>query len=130
MKHFLTHARHRWICSFVQRANSLPWYMHLIKKMHSCSETRITCCHLQCFSSCNSTTHKMLLPNKQAHQQNKLSPHVRAIGETGLGKCKTSSVNKHLEKKRPTVSRPVHSGSVTCDSLILLSGDRGTYKRL
>lgn len=41
----------------------------------------------------------MLLPNKQAHQQNKLSPHVRAIGETGLGKCKTSSVNKHLEKK-------------------------------
>lgn len=38
------------------------------------------------FSGCNSTAHKMLSPNKQAHQQNKLSLHVRAIGETGSRK--------------------------------------------
>lgn len=29
-------------------------------------------------------THEMLLPNKQANQQNKLSTHVRAIGGTGF----------------------------------------------
>ncbi len=40
----------------------------------------------------------MLLADKQAHQQNKLSPHVRAIGETGWWKYKTNSVNKHPEK--------------------------------
>ncbi len=40
----------------------------------------------------------MLLANKQPHQQNKLSPHVKAIGETGSGKYKTSSVNKNSEK--------------------------------
>lgn len=57
--------------------------------------------HVQSFTmfpSCISIAHKMLLPNKQAHQQNKLSPHVRAIGETGSGKYKTCSVNKHSEK--------------------------------
>ena len=48
------------------------------------------------FSSSNSTAHKMLLSNKQAHQQNKLGPHVRAIGKTGSDK--TSSVNKHAAK--------------------------------
>lgn len=35
------------------------------------------------FLSCNSMAHKMLLPSKQPHQQNKLGPHVRAIGGTG-----------------------------------------------
>lgn len=50
------------------------------------------------FSSSHSTAHKMLLSNKQAYQQNKLGPHVRAIGETGSGKYKTSSVNKHVAK--------------------------------
>lgn len=46
-------------------------------------------------SSCSSTAHEMLLPNKQAHQQNKLSPHVRAIGENDSGKYKHKQVNKH-----------------------------------
>lgn len=46
-------------------------------------------------SSCSSTAHEMLLPNKQAHQQNKLSPYVRAIGENDSGKYKHKQVNKH-----------------------------------
>lgn len=42
--------------------------------------------------------HKVLLSDKHEHQQNKLSRHVRAIGETGSGKYKPSSVNKHSAK--------------------------------
>lgn len=74
------------------------------------------------FSGCNSTAHKMLSPNKQAHQQNKLSLHVRAIGETGSWK---DQQRKQAFKKRPTVGWPVHCGSVTCDSLTMLSTDCG-----
>lgn len=62
----------------------------------------------------------MLLPNKQAHQQNKLSPHVSAIGVTGSGKYKTSSVNKQPEK-----GQLLAGGNVTCDSLMLLSAKHG-----
>lgn len=47
----------------------------------------------------------MLLPGKQAHQQNKLSPHVRAIGETGSGKWGDEQ-RKQASRKRPTVGRP------------------------
>lgn len=47
------------------------------------------------FSNCNSTAHGMFSGHKQAHQQNKLRPHVRAIGEIGSGKYDMSSVNKY-----------------------------------
>lgn len=57
---------------------------------------------LPAFPSYISIAHKMLLANKQAHRQNKLSRHVRAIGEAGRGKYKTSSVNKHSEAKKKT----------------------------
>lgn len=85
---------------------------------------------LPAFPSYISIAHKMLLANKQAHRQNKLSRHVRAIGEAGRGKYKTSSVNKHSEakKKRPTVGWLVRHGSVTCDSLALLSVDHGCWE--
>lgn len=72
------------------------------------------------FSSYISRAHTMLLPNKQAHQQNKLSPHVSAIGVTGSGKYKTSSVNKHPEK-----GQLLAGGNATCDSLMLLSAKHG-----
>lgn len=55
---------------------------------------------LPAFPSYISVAHKMLLANKQAHRQNKLSRHVRAIGEAGRGEYKTSSVNKHSEAKK------------------------------
>ena len=47
--------------------------------------------------SCASMAHEMPLPNKQARQQNKLGQHMRAIGKTGSGQYKTSSINKHSE---------------------------------
>lgn len=76
------------------------------------------------FPSPISIAHKMLSPDKQAHHQNKLDQHVRAIGGTDSGKFKTISVNKHSAKGH-TVSWPVQCGSVTCDSLTLLSAVHG-----
>lgn len=96
---------------FKHEANRLSRYVHLNKKItqHTLvhGETRIMRRHLQCFSSCSSTTHEMLLPNKQANQQNKLSTHVRAIGGTGSGRDETSgsSVNKRSGRGRPSAAR-------------------------
>lgn len=51
------------------------------------------------FPSCISIAHKMLLPNKQAHQQNKLSPHVRAIGENWFRQIQDQQRKQAFRKK-------------------------------
>lgn len=86
---------------------------------------------LQQFPSYISLAQKMLLPNKQAHRQNKLRRHVTAIGEAGRGKYKSSSVNKWSgggaggKRGRLLTGRFNMVTSVKCDSLALLRVDHG-----
>lgn len=86
---------------------------------------------LQQFPSYISLAQKMLLPNKQAHRQNKLRRHVTAIGEAGRGKYKSSSVNKWSgggaggKRGRLLTGRFNMVTSVKCDSLGLLRVDHG-----
>lgn len=86
---------------------------------------------LQKFPSYISLEQKMLLPNKQAHRQNKLRRHVTAIGEAGQGKYKSSSVNKWSgggaggKRGRLLTDRFNMVTSVKCDSLGLLRVDHG-----
>lgn len=63
---------------------------HSHAAMQPCSTRRTQ--SLQQFPSYISLAQKMLLPNKQAHRQNKLRRHVTAIGEAGRGKYKSSTV--------------------------------------
>lgn len=86
---------------------------------------------LQQFPSYISLAQKMLLPNKQAHRQNKLRRHVTAIGEAGRGKYKSSSVNKWSgggaggKRGRLLTGHFNMVTSVKCDSLALLRVDHG-----
>lgn len=97
--------------------------------MQPCSTRRTQ--SLQQFPSYISLAQKMLLPNKQAHRQNKLRRHVTAIGEAGRGKYKSSSVNKWSgggaggKRGRLLTGRFNMVTSVKWDSLALLRVDHG-----
>lgn len=125
-EHFLTHGHRGWLSSFKHRADASSRYTHPNKnKKNMWRDAHHVPSFTMFFRPQFSATHEMLLPNKQANQQNKLSTHVRAIGGTGSGGDETSgsSVNKRSLRERPTVSCPARCGSVTCDSLTSLSAD-------